>query len=268
MQWTGEITSRSNRRVKESLKLKKRTHRYEQKLYLGEGAQVLKEALSSGIRIEALFMTNEGSRQVSAISDQISGACKDVFLVTTEVMSALANTVTPPGILMVLPFMHVGEDFERLYGLGPLVFMDQVRDPGNLGTMIRAADAAGMSAVLVSKRSADLYNPKTVRATAGSLFHLPIAIDMEPAKVLPELKERGWTVVAADPKAGESFWEYAWGEKTVIVLGNEAWGIPEEDAALVDQRVAIPIFGKAESLNVASAAALLFYEIRRGMTQR
>jgi TrmH family RNA methyltransferase len=263
VQGSGEITSKNNPRIKEYQKLKKRSYRYDRKKYLGEGIQMLKESLTSGSSIEALFLTSEGEKQASGLSGLISERCDTVYHVSSEVMSALSGTVTPQGIVAVLPFIHAKGTADMEGEAGPLVLLDQVRDPGNLGTMIRAADAAGMSAVIISKRSADLYNPKTVRASAGSILHLPIWIDQEPKLLLGGLKDRGYSIVAADAQAEESFWEYAWSDKTVIILGNEAWGIPKEDEGLVDHRVSIPIFGKAESLNVAAAAALLFYEMKR-----
>ena len=263
MQGYGEITSKSNPRIKEYQKLNKRSYRYDGEKYLGEGVQMLKESLASGLPIEALFLTAEGERQAYGLSNLISARCDAVYKVSQEIMSLLSGTVTPQGIVAVLPFMHEREASALEHDGGPMVFLDQVRDPGNLGTMIRAADAAGMTAMMISKRSADLYNPKTVRASAGSILHLPVWIDQEPKVVLGGLRERGWNIVAADPRAEESFWEYAWSESTVIVLGNEAWGLPKEDEELLDHRVCIPIFGQAESLNVAAAAALLFYEMKR-----
>jgi TrmH family RNA methyltransferase len=268
VQGSGEITSKNNLRIKDYQKLKKRSYRYDRKKYLGEGIQMLKESLASDLSIEALFLTPEGERQTSGLSDLISVRCGTVYRVSDEVMSVLSGTVTPQGIVAVLPFTHEQGTAADYCKAGPLVFLDQVRDPGNLGTMIRAADAAGMTAVIISKRSADLYNPKTVRASAGSILHLPIWIEQEPALLLGGLKDHGYSIVAADARAEESFWEYTWSDRTVIILGNEAWGIPKEDEGLVDHRVSIPIFGKAESLNVAAAAALLFYEMKRHIAIR
>lgn len=263
MQKPSEITSKSNPRIKDYLKLKKRSHRYERKRFLGEGIQLLKEALAGEVPVEALFLTGEGEARCRDLAGQIAERCGKVYRVTPEVMAALTSTVTPQGIVAVLPFTHEADGPVPEGSHGPLAFLDKVRDPGNLGTMIRAADAAGMESVLVSKGSADIYNPKTARASAGSLFHLPIRIDLHPGETLRGLKGSGWEVVGADPRAEESLWDHAWNEKTVIILGNEAWGIPPEDQALVDCRVSIPIYGRAESLNVAAAAALMFYEIRR-----
>ena len=263
MEKPSEITSKSNPRIKDYLKLKKRSHRYERKRFLGEGIQLLKEALTSEVPIEALFLTGEGEARARDLAGRIAERCGKVYRVSPEVMTALTSTVTPQGIVAVLPFTHEADGPLPGVSRGPLAFLDRVRDPGNLGTMIRAADAAGIASVLVSKGSADIYNPKAVRASAGSLFHLPIRIDLEPGDAIRELKGSGWDIVGTDPRAEESLWDHDWKDRTVVILGNEAWGIPPEDQALVDSRVSIPIYGRAESLNVAAAAALLFYETRR-----
>ncbi len=122
---------------------------------------------------------------------------------------------------------------------------------------------AGMSGILLSRRSADPYNPKAVRASAGSVMNIPLFTGLDPARSLGLLKNSGYRVVAAVPRAGACYWDHGWEERTVVLLGNEAWGIPDEDLRLADTEVHVPLFGKAESLNVATAAALMFYEIRR-----
>jgi TrmH family RNA methyltransferase len=165
VQKPGEITSKSNPRIKDYLKLKKRSHRYERKMYLGEGIQMLKEALASTPPIEALFLTVEGEKRTRDLAGPIAEKCRNIFSVSSEVMAVLTSTVTPQGIVAVLPFVHYVDTKSPAELKGPLVFLDKVRDPGNLGTMIRIADAAGMESVLISKGSADLYNPKTAGAS-------------------------------------------------------------------------------------------------------
>lgn len=196
-------------------------------------------------------------------ADLIEKGCRKAFRVSDEVISYLTDTVNPQGMIAVFPFVHE-EDLSLVEDSGqPLVLLDRVRDPGNLGAMIRAADAAGMKALLVSEESADIYNPKVVRASAGSIFHLPLFIEWETREVITRLKSKGYTVVATTARGEVSFWDYPWTGNTLVMLGNEAWGIPPDDEELADARVRVPIFGKAESLNVATAATLIFYEIER-----
>jgi TrmH family RNA methyltransferase len=144
-----------------------------------------------------------------------------------------------------------------------------VRDPGNAGTVIRCADAAGADAVVLAGRSVDLYNPKTVRATAGSLFHLPVAVEPSADAAVRAARAAGLAVLAADGAGERDLYDAPLGGPTAWLFGNEAWGLPDELAALADHRVAIPIHGRAESLNISTAAALCLYEsarAQRGMT--
>jgi len=209
-----------------------------------------------------VIFTARGAREAGELLEAIQSQGIKITRVSEEIMSLLTDTVTPQGLVTVSPLVH--RDFPPPRPLsGTLAFLDQLRDPGNMGTLIRAADAAGLGGMLISKRSTDPYNPKAVRASAGSILNIPLYLGLEPGEALRVLKTWGYRVVAASPDAPVSYWEHPWVEKTVIMLGNEAWGIPAEDRGLADAEVRIPIFGGAESLNVAAAAALLFYEIRR-----
>jgi TrmH family RNA methyltransferase len=144
-----------------------------------------------------------------------------------------------------------------------LVICADVRDPGNAGTVIRTADAAGANAVVLAGQSVDAYNPKTVRATVGSLFHLPFAIAPDPAVAVRAAQARGLRVLAADGAGEVDLFETDLDVPTAWLFGNEAWGLPAELAELADERVAIPIHGRAESLNLATAAAVCLYATAR-----
>jgi TrmH family RNA methyltransferase len=229
---------------------------------MGEGIQFLREALDSNLKPEAVLMTARGLREASDLAERAESMGVQVLRVSEEIMGLLTDTVTPQGMVTIAPFVHETFPPQRQLS-GPLAFLDQIRDPGNLGTLIRAADAAGLAGLLVGRRSADPYNPKAVRASAGSILNLPIFIGLDPADALAGLKERGYRVVAAVPRAAVGYWEHPWEEDSVVLLGNEAWGIPADDRKLADDEVCVPVFGRAESLNVAVAAALIFYEIRR-----
>ena len=138
-----------------------------------------------------------------------------------------------------------------------------MRDPGNAGTVIRTADAAGAGGVVLAGSSVDAYNPKTVRATVGSLFHLPVAVEPDPAAAVAAAQAAGYTVLAADGAGDVDLFDADLTGPTAWLFGNEAWGLPAELAALADQRVAIPIHGRAESLNLATAAAVCLYASAR-----
>ena len=181
----------------------------------------------------------------------------------TRAVAELADTVTPQGIVAVCRMVDVPVD-EALAGNPRLVVLcDQVRDPGNLGTVIRCADAFGADAVLVSRDSVDLYNAKTVRASTGSLFHLPLAIEVDLTEAVALARASGLQVLGADAAGSRTINDLArsgqLARPTLWVLGNEAWGLPPDHASLLDRLVALPMYGRAESLNLSTAAAVFLY---------
>jgi TrmH family RNA methyltransferase len=191
-------------------------------------------------------------------------------LVDEAALASLTETVHPQGLVAVCraldrPLSDVLPEAAGQRGL--VAVCADVRDPGNAGTVIRCADAAGASAVVLTGSSVDPYNGKAVRASVGSLFHLGLALEHDTHAVLAELRRRGFQVLAADG-AGETDLDDALDEgllarPTAWLFGNEAWGLPQEVAALADRRVRIPIHGRAESLNLATAAAVCLYASAR-----
>ncbi len=195
-----------------------------------------------------------------------------VHEVSGELMAELAQTVTPQGLLAVCPFIDVPladltERAERAVRAGdhpPLVVvLANVRDPGNAGTVLRSADAAGAQGVVFAGATVDPYNSKCVRSSAGSIFHLPIVAGVPVAEAVSGLREAGLAVLAADGSAGASLDETGLARPTAWLFGNEAWGLPRELLSLADEAVAVPIYGKAESLNLAAAAAVCLYASAR-----
>jgi TrmH family RNA methyltransferase len=190
-------------------------------------------------------------------------------LVDDAALASLSDAVTPAGVVAVCRFVDVPLQaaVESLETRGPrlLAICADVRDPGNAGTVIRCADAAGADAVVLAGHSVDPYNPKTVRATVGSLFHLPIAVEPDPAATVRAAQAAGLRVLAADG-AGEVDLDAAddlLAGPTAWLFGNEAWGLPDDLAGLADHRVRIPIHGRAESLNLSTAAAVCLYASAR-----
>jgi TrmH family RNA methyltransferase len=186
-------------------------------------------------------------------------------LVDDAALASLSDSVTPAGVVAVCrfldrPLVELVEAQPRLVAL-----CADVRDPGNAGTVIRCADAAGADAVVLAGHSVDPYNQKTVRASVGSLFHLPVALEADPAAAVRTARASGLQVLAADG-SGEldlDDTDELLGARTAWLFGNEAWGLPPGLAALADHRVRIPIHGRAESLNLSTAAALCLYASAR-----
>jgi TrmH family RNA methyltransferase len=222
------------------------------------------EALACGADVSDLFVTvpARGRHQDLVASAESLGV--PVHVVSGEVMAELAQTVTPQGLLAVCGFIDVPLGTLTQPAPALVVLLANVRDPGNAGTVLRTADAAGAQAVVFTDASVDPYNGKCVRASAGSLFHLPIVAGVRIEEAVAAMRAAGLRIVAADGRAGHSLDDpevrARLGEPTAWMFGNEAWGLPPELIALADEPVAVPIYGQAESLNLAAAAAVCLYE--------
>jgi TrmH family RNA methyltransferase len=251
-------------RVRAVAKLSKRSARQETGLFLLEGPQALGEALAwrPDLLIE-FFATPTALERYPEVASAAEAAGLEVEFVTEDVLAALADTVTPQGVVAVCRQFPTA--LKSVFAERPrlVAILEEVRDPGNLGTIVRAADSAGADAVILTGRSVDLYNPKVVRSTTGSLFHLPVAVDAELADVIGRSRAAGLRVLAADVK-GESLLDVRrdgiLSEPTAWVFGNEARGLGDDDLRLADRAVTVPIFGRAESMNLATAASVCLYE--------
>jgi TrmH family RNA methyltransferase len=254
------ITSTHNRRVSAAARLRKRGLREQDRRFLVEGAQAVGEALDAGV-VETVFHVAGSGGRVPQVVEAARGGGAEVLEVASSVMAHLTSAVTPQGVVAVARFVDVPIAVVPNTGLVPVLC--SVRDPGNAGTILRTADAAGASGVVVTRDSVDVYNPKAVRASAGSLFHLPVVRDVEPAEAVIALRDGGVRVVAASTDGEVPMDRADLTGPTALLLGNEAWGLPPEVLALADVSVRVPIFGHAESLNLAAAAAVLMFEAAR-----
>ena len=223
--------------------------------FLAEGRQAVREALAADDRVEEVIVHDADKH-----ADLLEGIGVPVWQASEHQMRQLSDTVTPQGIIAVC--RQLSFDWSALDDARLVVICAQVRDPGNAGTVIRCADAFGADAVVLTSGSVEIYNPKTVRSTVGSLFHMPILTGVPLTEAVDRVKSMGMTVLAADGVGapldllaadGGLSGPVAW------IMGNEAWGLPEEDARLADKIVAVPMWGKAESLNLSSAAAVCLY---------
>ncbi|MGQ0464125.1 MAG: TrmH family RNA methyltransferase [Sporichthyaceae bacterium] len=262
-----ELTSTKSAPVAAASKLNKRTFREQQRRFLAEGPQAVREALGVPGGVLTLFVTAEAAARHGELVSGAHAAGAVVHQVSGQVMGSLTGTVTPQGLLAVCPFVDVPAA-KVLAAPPPLgALLAQVRDPGNAGTVIRVADAAGAGAVLLSHGSVDAYNGKCVRASAGSLFHLDLSVDVDLAATVAALRAAGSRVLAADGAGTHDLDDLidagTLASPTVWMFGNEAWGMPPEVRALADEVVRVPIHGRAESLNLATAAAVCLYASAR-----
>jgi RNA methyltransferase, TrmH family len=258
-------------RVKAARQLGKRAFRERGRLFLAEGPQAVREALRQPGVLTELFVTGPGIGRHAELAAQAASQGITVHEVSGEVMAELAQTITPQGLLGVCRFVDVPLSALVTAGLAQrrpqlVTVLANVRDPGNAGTVMRTSDAAGADGVVFAAASVDPYNSKCVRSSAGSLFHLSVVASVPLAEAIDGLHEAGLQVLAADGNASR-FLDAAGGpdltRPTAWLFGNEAWGLPDELLALADDVVAVPIYGQAESLNLAAAAAVCLYASAR-----
>lgn len=279
------LTIRSAK-VKYVSRLATRSFRFEHREFLAEGPQAVREALKvNGVVVEIFVTDDAASRHpellpaditvhgnaVDAITvDAITVDAIKVHRVDEHVLKAIADTVQPQGIVARCRF--VDRALADVLAPAPklAVICADIRDPGNAGTVIRCADAAGADAVIFTGNSVDPFNPKAVRASVGSVFHVPLVMSTDTSDVVAQAKAAGLTVFAADGAGSLDLFadEEALAAPSAWLMGNEAWGLPDDVAGLADHTVSIPIFGQAESLNLATAAAVCLYASARAQRTR
>jgi RNA methyltransferase, TrmH family len=259
-----QITSVKNTKVKTWASLKQKKFRTQTGLYIAEGVRLVEEAVQSHAQVQEILICGDiQSGKFDAIINGANSQEVQLYEVTEAVLEHVADTKTPQGVVAIIrqsegdPEAFIANKENPLY-----LVLDAIQDPGNLGTIIRTADAVGATGVLLSKTSVDLYNPKVVRATMGSLFHLPVfEVDLE--TFLPKLKEIGVSVIGTSVTAEKTVYESNFTGAAALVIGSEAHGLTASIAEQIDTEIALPMPGKAESLNAAIAASVMMYEALR-----
>lgn len=251
------ITSTTNRRVKwiRSLQAKRRT-RHDEKSFVIEGAQLAQEVIAAQLPVHQVLHTNRlDERKYELINDMAQLGAK-IMTVSDHVMAACSNTKSPPGLLAIVPFPILPLPKRLTLTL----VADQLTNPGNLGTLLRTALAAGVEAVFLTEGTVDPYNPKVVRGAMGAHFHLPIEI-LQPSS-MPE-RLAGLNVWLAEAGEGQPYHEIEWRQPVALVIGSETHGPQPSIRSFASGQVNIPMMGKSESLNAAVAAAVILFEILR-----
>lgn len=274
------ITSTRNARVRELAKLSRARVRREQGRHLVEGPNAVREALLAGV-VEEVFLAPgatlpvtvdgpAGPRTTSTGTPSAAGGPGTsttgavVTHVSHEVLDRLADATTPQGVVAVARTPR--SQLADVVGRGLLVVLDELADPGNAGTILRTADAAGASGLVLTSGSVDPYAPKTVRAAAGSTYHLPVVEHVGLTEVVAACRDAGQRILGLDGGGELSVFDLERPDGSLaLVLGNEAHGLSEASIATLDGAVAVPIHGRAESLNVAAAAAIALYAAARGL---
>ncbi len=256
------IASIRNPRIARAAALKRRRAREEEGRFLVEGVQSVSEALGAGSRLREVFHVLPVEARVEPVLRAAAAAGVPSVGTSASVMASLASTVTPQGPVAVADFLDRPlEDVDRTAGLVPVLV--EVRDPGNAGTIIRSADAAGAGAVILTRASVDVYNPKVVRSTAGSLFHIPVVRDADLQATVAHLRAEGFRIAAASTEGESAVHDTDLTGPVAVLFGNEAHGLPAGAGSLVDLTIRVPMRGRAGSLNLAAAAAVFLFEAAR-----
>ncbi|WP_066640344.1 TrmH family RNA methyltransferase [Desulfolucanica intricata] len=266
------ITSEANPHIKYLKRLARRRFREEEEKFIIEGVRFVEEAVSCGWSLETVVYTprvvqkDRGKR----LLDSIAKLNIPTIEVTEAIFSNLSFTVTPQGVLAVVKaYKNNLTNLLQNKQNSLFVMIDGIQDPGNLGTIIRIADAAGAAGVILAKGTVDLYNPKTLRATMGSIFHLPVIMAGEAGEVAEGLLQNGVRLVVGIPQARLPVYHADLTGPVALVVGSEANGVSEKVKALAEYQINIPMPGRAESLNAAAAAAIMCYEaIRQRLSKK
>jgi TrmH family RNA methyltransferase len=251
------LTSVKNPKVAAAMRLRRRAYRDEDGKFLVEGAQGVREALGTPGALETLFTADE----LDPLAVRAGQLGVEVHHVSPEVIERITSTVTPQPLVGIAWHRHVA--ISELPTVSSVVILHEVRDPGNAGTILRSADAAGADGVVFSATSVDPYNPKAVRASAGSLFHLPMVRGMKTEDAIADLRRRGVRVLALDPEGAENLYRADLTGPLAFLFGNEARGLRRDLIEGADLSVRVPHRGPAESLNLAAAATVCLFERAR-----
>lgn len=257
------IRSKDNKLLKHGKKLNIRKYRQEDNEFLIEGIRFVEEAVAAGADIRYCLISEslKGDR-VSALLDKMHDKRIDVYTVEDELMSEICDTKNPQGIAAVVKRHELSAE-EVIKGSTFLIIIDRLQDPGNLGTIIRTAHAAGVDGIIISEGTVDPYSPKVLRSTMGSIFRLPLAECGDIPGVIKSIKASGFAVYASSPDGANPYYDENYISKTAIIVGNEANGIENEVIEQSDVLVKIPMPGECESLNASVACGILIFEVVR-----
>jgi len=253
----------TRKELKNLFRLKTKKFRRKEQRFIVEGARSIEELLGSDWQVELLLHC--ASFEENAMIENVLRKARQKGIPTEEIereiLGRISDTVTSSGVVCIAKVKSISEEEFLKKSPRTVLILDEVGDPGNLGTLIRTADAAGIGGVILSENTVELYSPKVVRSSMGSIFHLDTARTSDLAQFLSKLKKNGFKIVASVVKNGESYYEMDYSGRICLVIGNEVEGVRDSVLKMADQMVSIPIYGKAESLNASVAGGILMYEI-------
>lgn len=255
------ISSKDNEIIKNIRKLKEKKYRDIEGNYLIEGIKLVKEAITENADIKQIVICEECLNSGELDKDTLYEIAKfNIIYVTKKVFDILTDVKTPQGIIAVIGKKNVSELVD--YAQDIIIALDDIQDPGNLGTILRTVDSANLNQIILSKGSADPYNPKVVRSTMGAIFRVNIIEADNLKEKLLEAQENDFKIMVTSLNTKNSIYDVDVNKK-VIVIGNEANGVSEQIQEIADEKVKIPMLGKTESLNASVAAGIMIYEYVR-----
>ena len=256
------ISSKDNEAIKNIRKLKEKKYRDLENAFIVEGIKLVEEAIEENATIKQIVVCEECIKDGTLTQEMKYKIAKyECIYVTEKVFNLLSDVKTPQGILAVIEKKNNESKID--YSQDIIIALDGIQDPGNLGTILRTVDSAGLNQIIISKNSADSYNPKVVRSTMGAIFRVNIIETDNLVETLKQVQKNKFEVVVTALDTNNSIYDIEYKNK-VIVIGNEANGVSKEVQSLADKKVKIPMLGKTESLNASVAASIMIYEYVRG----
>lgn len=253
------ITSKDNEFIKHVKKLKEKKYRDEYGEFIIEGIKMIEEAIIEKMPIKDIVVCEDCKEQGVFSSEFLYTIAKyDLIYVNEKIFNLMTDVSNPQGVLAIIAKPEKKED-EINYKENLFLILDNIQDPGNMGTILRTADSINLKQIIVSKGSADIYNPKVVRSTMGAIYRVNIIESNDLSKTIKELKKHKIKIYGTDLKTENSIYDVNY-QKSAIIIGNEANGISNEILELVDEKIKIPMKGKTESLNAAVATGIILYE--------
>lgn len=255
------ISSKENELIKHIRKLKDKKERDISNEYVIEGIKLIQEAIRENVKINQIIICDDCEKTESIPKDLKYEIAKyNCIYVTRKILKYISEVQEPQGILAVIQKNNLNREID--YNQDIIVALDDVQDPGNLGTILRTVDSIGVTQILVSKGTADCFNPKVVRSTMGAIFRIKIIECEDLEKSLKEIKKHKYKIVVTSLQTNNSIYEINYNKK-IIVIGNEANGVEERIQKIADEKIKIPMIGKTESLNASVAAGIVLYEYVR-----
>lgn len=258
------ISSKDNEIIKNIRKLKEKKYRDLENSYIIEGIKLIKEAIVEKAKIKQIVMCENYTDNEEIDKETLYEIAKyNLIYVTEKVFNLITDVKTPQGIIAVIEKNNIKNTINQIdYSQDIIIALDDIQDPGNLGTILRTVDSANLNQIILSKNSADPYNPKVVRSTMGAIFRINIIEVEDLQETLKEIKKNKFKVMVTALDADNSIYNVDYNKK-VIIIGNEANGVSKEIQAMADEKVKIPMLGKTESLNASVATGIMIYEYVR-----